>query len=175
MDLSSFSENIVTIPYERNGGTVHLRVNIDAMLPEYFDALEERLAPLMKRAAEIDEQIQNPSKKKNSKTPSRLQLEKQLLEMEREAHAERLTCPVTLPDGSQTCLLKGWDLTKGGAPLSPSKEVLVTLHPRVVAEFSELCLEATKTVKKRVAGEDEETTENTHSGSKELRVVGQTT
>lgn len=168
MELSSFSENIVHVPYERNGEVVNLQVNIDAILPEFYDVLQERLAPLQKR---IDK-LQKEFKKKGVVTG---ESEKEILLIQREADAERLTCPVTLPDGSKTSLLKSWDVTENGEPVPVTKETLIKLPPRAVQEIWDLCSKAATTVKKREDVETEETTDNTLSGSKGLRVVGQTT
>lgn len=178
MELSSFSENVVTVPYETNGDTAYLQVNIDAILPEYFDALEERLAPLVGRIEAIQDQIKKLSDKKakkDSKSLTALQLEKEVLTMQREAHAERLTCPVRLPDGSTTCLLKGWDTTVNGSPVPATRETLLTMPPRIVKDLWETCRNAAQTVKKRVELETGETLDGTQDGSPGLRVVGQNT
>jgi len=42
MELSSLSENIVTVPYTRNNLTINIQVNIDAFTPEYFRQLTEK-------------------------------------------------------------------------------------------------------------------------------------
>lgn len=197
MELSSFSENIVKISFERSGETVELQVNIDAIVPDYLDQLEERLKPLSTRhkdlvanfvkvQAEADrikaEVEKNKKAKRPDKTvkpidpklPSILSMEREMAEIQRESHAERLTCPVKLPDGSFTALLKGWSITENGLGIEPSKENLMRLPPKAVAEIWERCIERADTVKKRVDEEDEETSENTASGSRGLHAVGQT-
>jgi hypothetical protein len=172
MDISSFSENIVTEYFERNGERVELKINIDAFVPEYFDALDVRMNEIEKRHASKIAAL-TPDKKKNAKPPSVLKTEKTLLEIQREAYAEMLTCPIKLPDGSTTQLLKDWDLTENGMPLMVSKEVLIKLPPRAVEDLWNFCKDKSKTVKKRVDGETEEVSESTPSGSRALRAVGQ--
>lgn len=184
MELSSFSENIVTVSFERSGETVELQVNIDAIVPEYNAVLEEKLKPINKRVevlranyervvAEV-EKLKKSKKKSGVKIPSVLSLEKELAEIQRESNAERLTCPVKLPDGSYTQLLKGWNTTHQGVAIEPSKENLMRLPPKAVEEIWERCIAKATTVKKRVDEETEETSESTVSGSKGLHAVGQT-
>lgn len=196
MELSTFSENIVTVTFERNGETVELKVNIDAIVPDYMEQLEERLKPFKVRWATLSENFSKvqaevlrfqEETEKNTKSkkpkavkpidpnlPSVLSLEKEMAEIQREQSAERLTCPVKLPDGSFTQLLKGWSITENGAELVPSKENLMRLPPKAVGEIWERCIERTNTVKKRVDAEEEETSESMRDGSMALRVVGQT-
>lgn len=186
MELSTFSENIVTVKFERSGETVELKVNIDAIVPDYYDQLEVNLKPVNARLEvlrENYEKVQSELKRQEKavkkgakgaiKMPSVLSLEKELAEIQREANAERLTCPVKLPDGSFTALLKGWSITENGSDLLPSKENLMRLPPKAVEEIWERCIARANTVKKRVDEEDEETSESTHDGSMALRVVGQ--
>jgi hypothetical protein len=108
------------------------------------------------------------------KLPSIISLEKELSEIQREANAERLTCPVKLPDGSFTQLLKGWSITENKLAIEPSKENLMRLPPKAIEEIWERCIAKATTVKKRVDEEDEETSESTVSGSRGLHAVGQT-
>lgn len=163
MELSSFSENIVKVSFERNGESVELQVNIDAIVPDYMEQLEKRLKPFKARwtalssnfekvQAEVG-RIQEETKKNEKakkpkpvkpidpKLPSVLSLEKEMAELQREQNAERLTCPVKLPDGSLTALLKGWSITENGAELVPSKENLMRLPPKAVEEIWERRLE----------------------------------
>jgi hypothetical protein len=191
MELSSFSENIVTETFERNGETVELQINIDAIVPDYYEQLEERLKPVTKRLevlrAKHSEMIaeiakrEKDAKKKGKKSakpqaplPSILPLEKELAEIQREAFAERLTCPVRLPDGSLTALLKGWSITENGSPIEPTKANLMRLPPKAVEELWTRSIKRADTVKKRVDEETEETSESTPSGSRGLHAVGQT-
>lgn len=192
MELSSFSENIVTETFERNGELVELKINIDAIVPDYYEQLEERLKPLnarfevvqlqlaehqaeidRRKAEEDDRQKRIKKTKKQEKPlkftpmPSLLPLQKQMDELQREAYAEKLTCPVKLPDGSYTQLLKGWSIVENGLEILPSKENLMRLPPKLVKELGERCLKrAASTVKKREDEETEETSENTPSGSR---------
>lgn len=161
MELSSFSENIVTVPYERNGERVELSVNIDAFTPEFFRVTGKRLDGKLKV-------LQAEDKVRGKKKVDRIQFfeaEARALEINRDIYAELLSSGV----------LTAWTVTENEIPIPPSKEVLLSLPPRLVQELWELCLEAAKTVKKRGDAETEETLENTHSGSKALRVVGQNT
>jgi hypothetical protein len=182
MELSSFSENIVTETIERNGETVELQINIDAIVPDYFDVLEERLAPLNERLRTLQakaETYQKEQKAKKGKKPARpavtlLSLEKEMAEIQREAYAERLTCPVKLPDGSYTQILKGWDITENGMAVEPTKDNLMRLPPKAVEQLWECCIARTETVKKR-AETSTVTSENAQGGSAGLRVVGQST
>jgi hypothetical protein len=52
MELSALSENIVSVPYQRNGLTINLQVDIDAFTPEFFHGLTERCAPLFSEETE---------------------------------------------------------------------------------------------------------------------------
>lgn len=192
MELSSFSENIVTETFERNGETVELKINIDAIVPDYYEQLEERLKPLSARFEAVQAQLadhqaevsrrkleEDAREKRIKKTkkqegplkfeplPSLLPLQKQMDELQREGYAEKLTCPVKLPNGSYTQLLKGWSIVENGLEILPSKENLMRLPPKTVMELGERCLKrAATTVKKRVEEETEETLENTPSGSR---------
>lgn len=181
MEISTFSENIVSVSFERNGETVELKVNIDAIVPDYYDQLEERLAPLNKRITDLQEkyttlqeELKKAEKAKKKVTlPSILPLEKQLQEIQREAWAEKLTCPVKLPDGTYTQLLKGWSVVEQGKPLEPTKENLIRLPPQAVEELWERSIRQVTTVKKRVDLEIAETSGTTQDSSQGLRVVGQ--
>jgi len=184
MELSSFSENIVTETFERNGEQVELKINIDAIVPDYYEQLDERLAPLNKRLeafrekhakleAEVKRREKLKDKDKAKSLPSILPLEKELAEIQREAWAEKLTCPVKLPDGSYTQLLKDWSIVENGQPVPPTKENLMRLPPRAVEELWERSIKRATTVKKRVEEETEETLETTPSGSRALHAVGQ--
>ncbi len=169
MELSSFSEHIVTEYFERDDGLrFEVKINIDAFVPEYFEVLDQRLEKLRVGLEP------KKDKKGKVKTESALQLEKRLLEIQREAYAEMLTCPVKLPNGESTCLLKGWDLTENGLPLAASKEVLVMLPPNAVQELWEFCKERSKTVKKPATAAlvSQTTGAITADGSQALRVVG---
>lgn len=150
MELSSFSENIVTVPYERSGETVELSVNIDAFTPDFFREVGERFKEKMKG-------LQAEDKKKGKKPETEFfEAEARALEINREIYAELLSSGV----------LTAWTVTENGIPIAPSKEVLVKLPPRLVNELWELCLEAAKTVKKREDGGIGATSENTPSGSR---------
>lgn len=172
MELSSFSENIVNEPFERNGEVVNLRINIDAIVPDYYDQLEDRLAPITKRfeamqkkydeiAADIEKRAKS-RRKPNEQAVTDLaramrSIEKESGEIKRELYAEKLTCPVLLPDGSYTALLKDWDVTEKGKAVPPTKENLVRLPPQLVEELWKRCEARFNTVKKTV---DEETIQN---------------
>jgi len=196
MKLSTFSENIVTETFERSGETVELKLNLDAVVPEYHEVLQERLKPTIKRIGELqaelfsiqslvqqhDDAVNKPTKKRARLKPFDAPkvsaqisgLNKEMAELQREVHAEKLTCPVSLPNGEATCILKGWDLTDDdGMDLTASKENLLRLPPNAVLAIWEQVERRFTTVKKRVDVEAEETEANTHSGSMALRVVGQ--
>ena len=162
MELSSFSENIVTEKFERNGESVELQINIDAIVPDYFDVLALKMKAIEKKYT---------SEKKSKKPESHFVAEKRLLEIQREAFAEMLTCRVKLPDGSTTSFLKDWDITENGMKLACTKENLLRLPPRAVQELFEFCKLKATTVKKRVDEETEATSERTHNGSMALRAV----
>lgn len=133
MELSSFSENVIEVPFERNGQTVNLRINIDAFTPNFFRAVGK----MLNRKLPVGK----------GKTKKRLDFEQDalLLEHNREAHADLLTCR---PDPDHSPILAGWDVTENGMPLEPSKEVLIQLPPRLVGELWDLCMTKAKTVKK---------------------------
>lgn len=175
MELSSFSENIITETFGRNGDSVTLQINIDAIVPDYYTQLEERLKPvntrieaLQAKFVKAEASLKQVKGRKKTKTnlPSMLSLEKELAEIQREAHAERLTCPVLLPDGSFTALLKGWDITENGQPIAANKENLLRMPPNAVRELWERSIKRATTVKKREDEEDEETLENSPSGTR---------
>lgn len=203
MELSSFSENIVTETFERNGESVDLKINLDAVVPEYYDVLKERLAPVHKRLAELmarynelretlwqaeaDEEADEEAKK-NGKRPKRRKpidiegimeesraMNKEIAIINRELRAEELTCPVALPDGSTTCVLKGWTLTENGTPLPADKATLLRLPPKAVIALAEFIGTKLTTVKKKSLTDEEswseETPSTTHGGSMALRAV----
>jgi hypothetical protein len=188
MELSSFSENIVTVPFERNGEVVMLQINIDAITPHYYEHLEQRLLPVNERLealraqydAMVDAAEKAKKRKKGSKQsgdvakqPSLLSLEKELAEIQREVFAERLTCPVALPDGSSTSLLKGWDITESGMAITPSKENLMRLPPKLVEGIWERVIARASTVKKTAdegTTQNQMTSETTGTGSQEFTI-----
>lgn len=171
MELSSFSENIVTVPYERSGEVVNMEINIDVFTPEFFRLVGKRFEERMKGYQAIDAQAKakGRSKVKPKADPFKgakdfFENEARELEIKREIHAELLAGGV----------LKGWDLVENGLPIQPVYEVLVRLPPLLVEDIWNLALEKAKTVKKRAESETRETLETTHDGSQGLRVVGQT-
>lgn len=190
MELSSLSENIVIEEFKRNGDTARLEINLDAVVPEYYDIIAERLTPittrleaLMKQHEELQAEIEKriaeetkKTKKKSKALPNPVdyeamrtqarEIQKGVAEINREIFAERLTCPVRLPDGSFTSLLKGWDTTVNGEPVPASKEYLLKLPPQTVEAIFVCVAARLETVKKKVDGETEETLESTPSGSR---------
>jgi uncharacterized protein YdcH (DUF465 family) len=184
MKLSSFSENIVKETFEHDGEKVELHINIDAIVPDYYAALDERLKPvsarfdvLQEKYDELQEAIEKRAKERGKRSPlptTMLVIEKERDELMREMCAEKLTCPVMLPNGSTTTLLKAWTnvTDENGKAIPPSKENLMQLPPKTVAFLWDLCSKRANTVKKR--DDEEETLESTHDGSAGLRVVGQT-
>jgi hypothetical protein len=156
MELSSFSENIVIVPFGRGGETVDLSVNIDAFTPEFFREVGRQSEAKLK-ALSAEEQRQK-GKKKKAKTDGLefFEREARALEIQREIHASLLANGV----------LKGWSVTKDGQPIEPTKELLMTRPPLLVEALWNACLNAAKTVKKKVDGETEETLESTPSGSR---------
>lgn len=197
MELSSFSENIVTETFERSGESVELKINRDAMLPNFSEVLAERLAPTTQRLqalmldhAKLESEIEalqrtqttkkgRPKKQEDvvdiSALAERLNtIRKGIADVKREMYAEQLTCPVLLPDGSVTCILKGWDITENSQPISASKENLLRLPTAAVETLFEFVMSKMETVKKKVESETRETSETMQDGSPGLRVVGQT-
>lgn len=194
MELSTFSENIITETFERSGDAVVLKINIDAIVPEYHEALNDRLQPTIDRltkvmadhralTVEIDGMIKEQDKKGKKKAKNAdinkladraAALRKEVDELNREVYAERLTCPVKLPDGSYTCLLKGWDMTDNGVQIDASKENLLRLPPKAVTALHDFVVSKLETVKKKVDEVEEEISESTPNGSRGLRAVGQT-
>jgi len=171
MELSSFSENIITVPYTRSGETVNLEINIDVFTPEFFRRVGKRFEERMRGYQAVDAQTKAKGKSKVKPKPDQFQGAKHFfeneargLEIKREIHAELLAGGV----------LKGWDLVENGLPIHPTYDVLIKLPPLLVEDIWNLALEKAKTVKKRVESETKETSETTHDGSLGLRVVGQT-
>jgi hypothetical protein len=156
MELSALSENIVTIPFNRAGESDELYVNSDAFTPDFFREVG-------KRFKERVDGLQVEDKKRKKKDQVFFEDEARALELKREIYAEMLSSGV----------LTDWTFTENGEPTKPTKDVLLTLPPRLIAEFWELCLEAAKTVKKREDVEEEATLDRIPSGSMALRAVGQ--
>jgi hypothetical protein len=168
MNLSSFSENIVTVPYTRSGETVNMEINIDAFTPEFFrhvgKKFEEKMTHL--RTDLKPKANSRPKSRAKNKSAEDVAVEQALaffeneaveLEVKRQIHAELLSNGV----------LKGWDLNDDdGKPLAVSYDVLVGLPPLLVEHIWNLCLKTARTVKKRAEEEDEETLENTPNGSR---------
>lgn len=186
MELSSFSENIVVKTFKRGNQSVELHINIDAVVPAYYEVLDERLAPAIKKLdalmAEVDQMTTSLDGKAKKKTKasgeekpaahrSMIVIEKEISELQREIWADRLSIPVRLPDGSETALLKDWDVTDKGQPLRPTKDVLLKMPPVAVKAIGEFCMRQIETVKKTL--EEEAMLESTQDGSPALRVVGQ--
>ena len=191
MELSTFSENIVTETFERSGEKVTLKINLDALVPDYDGVLAERLEPTIKRLNELAkehsdlvseiETLQREEEKKSKKpkavkaapidlAPYFLRLnnmKKGMAEVNREILAERLTCPISLPDGSTTCILKGWDITENGLEIAASKTNLLRMPTAAVEALFDFITSRLDPVKKRVDEEIEETSESTPSGSRE--------
>jgi len=187
MELSTFSENIVTETFERSGEKVTLKINLDALVPDYDDVLQERLAPSIqqldelarKHAALVDEiEKLNKEQEKKTKKPREVidlapymarlsEIKKGSAEVKREIFAERLTCPISLPDGSTTCILKGWDITENGLEIAASKANLLRMPTAAVEALFDFITSRLDPVKKRVDEEIEETLESTPSGSRE--------
>ncbi|MEK6281879.1 MAG: hypothetical protein AABN95_16115 [Acidobacteriota bacterium] len=180
MELSSFSENIVTERFERNGETATLQINIDAIVPDYYEVLHERLAPVIQRLGaltiehqaiqdEIQKAVEQEEKAAKSKRKKAISidtaglgarlssLQKEIALLDKETIAERLTCPVTLPDGSTTCLLKGWDTTVEGMAIPASKENIMRLAAKAVRVIWERVESRLETVKKTA---EDQTTQN---------------
>lgn len=159
MELSSFSENIVSVPYERSGETVVLQVNIDAFTPEFFRQVGAAFSDRLKDWQQEDAQDPKPKRgKKNDPAKPLTFFESQAreLEVEREIFSRLLSNGV----------LKGWDITENGLPVAPTFEVLNKMPPALVKGLWKSALKAAETVKKR---EDEETVETlayTPNGSK---------
>lgn len=165
MELSSFSENIVTVAYTRSGEPANLEINIDAFTPEFFRLVGKRFDERMKEWKAKDDAIVAKSKPKRKAKGEKadpadeakifFETEARELEIKRQIHAELLAGGV----------LKGWDITENGLPLAPSVEVLLRLPPLLVENIWNLALKTAKTVKKRAEEEDEDTLDNTANGS----------
>lgn len=151
MELSSLSQNIVTVPYERGGESIELSVNIDAFTPEFFRSVGSRFKGKMK---ELEAQDKKQKGKKKLEPIEFFEIEARSLEIYREIHADLLSSGV----------LTAWTVEVDGMPIAPTREILIKQPPRFVEELWELCLKAAKTVKKR--GDVEETSESTHDGSR---------
>src|SRR5687767_15942306 len=95
MELSSFSENIITVPYTRSGETVNLEINIDVFTPEFFRRVGKRFEERMKGYKDID--AAQPKVKRGTKKVDPVKQasdffenEARELEIKREIHAELL-------------------------------------------------------------------------------------
>lgn len=185
MELSALSENIVPVPFKRGSETIELQVNIDAFTPEFFRAQKERANAKLKELKKEIARLKHEESQKKADKPKRLSKAKkaelafeqeaeqslvrleniaQEVEAERQSYAELLSSNV----------LKGWDVTENGIPIEPTMELLMRLPPRGLKEMWLACIDAAKTVKKKADDQTEETLGSTPSGSRELRVVGQT-
>jgi hypothetical protein len=161
MELSSFSENIITVPYQRSGEIVNLDINIDVFTPEFFRRTGKKFEERMKGYQAIDAQAKGKGKARAKADPAQnakdfFENEARALEIKREIHAELLAGGV----------LKGWDLVENGLPIQPVYDVLVRLPPLLVEDIWNLALEKAKTVKKRVEEETEGISENSPSGTR---------
>jgi len=109
MELSALSENVVPVPFKHGGESVELQVNIDAFTPEFFRKLT---ATFQSRLKGIEAQAAK-EKKDRKKKDSAAMFDSQAaaLEMEREINVDFLVPHV----------LKGWDVTKDGTPIAPSR------------------------------------------------------
>lgn len=154
MELSSFSENIVSVPCKRGDESVDLQVNIDAFTPDFFRDIGKRFESKMKGY-----KAEESSKKKKTKQDeiAFFEQEARALEISRDIYAELLAGGV----------LVGWSVTENSIPIQPTVDVLQKLPPRLVEEIWMRCLHAAKTVKKRVDEEIEEASESIASGSRE--------
>jgi hypothetical protein len=175
MELSSFSQQIVIVPYQRGEEIVELSVDIDAFTPKFFrDAGRRFKERLTKIQSEVTARPKAEKKAKKKTKPSPVDAENAFLVFfETEAQSMELNHEVSAELLSSGVLV-GWTVTENGVPVQPTKEVLMKISPRVVKEMWERCLDAAKTVKKRAEEVDEETLETTHTGSMALRAVGQT-
>lgn len=171
MELSAFSENIVTAKFIRNSEELELQVNIDVVTPEYLDQMD--LA--MKAASKRIEKVIKIREKKKEVDESGLSLERDLLILQREVHAAFLTDKVKLPTGGTSSLLLAWDLSEDGQPVECSRENVLRLPPKAVEALCRFCVKQAKTVKKNEETDEGETLESTPAGSPALRVVGQAT
>jgi hypothetical protein len=182
MELSALSENIVPVPYKHGDDELILQVNIDAFTPQFFRALrasaeekfkavEREIAAAIKAKPEVKGQKKpkKPTKAQQAEEDFKQQVNDQLdtieararrLEVERETNIEFL-----IPH-----ILKGWDATENGVPVELTKDVLMSLPPKLIQEIYNVCVKAANTVKK---SEEEETPANTQDGSPALRIVGQ--
>lgn len=165
MELSSFSENIITVPYQRSGETVNLEINIDVFTPEFFRRVGKRFEERMRGYQAIDAEAKAKAKARSKAKPKAdpvaqaknfFESEARELEIKREIHAELLAGGV----------LKGWDVVENGLPIQPSYEVLIRLPPLLIEGIWNLALEKAKTVKKRVGEGTEEISENSLSGTR---------
>ena len=166
MELSIFSENIVTKTFERNGGSVRLEINIDAFTPEFFRLAAKRFDERM-REWTVKKTPKSRSKKKSSSAVLDaavfLENEATALEVKRQIHAELLSSGI----------LKGWDITENDIPVAPTLDVLLALSPALVEGMWGMCLEAAKTVKKTVGAETTQnpmTSETIETGSQEFTI-----
>lgn len=189
MELSALSENVVPVPYKHGDDTLELKVNIDAFTPEFWRLMKARAEEKFK---ELERQIRLAAQDvgkpelKGQKKPKRLtkaqqakraeedlkaEIKQQLDSIEgraRQLEAERETnIEFLLPH-----VLKGWDVVQNNVPVTLTPGVLNTLPPRLVQDIFDTCVKASKTVKKRVDEEEEETLEGAQHGSSGLRAVG---
>jgi hypothetical protein len=170
MKISSFSQQIIKAPYERNGDVVMLEINIDAFTPDYYRDVEARLN---NKVAALKKQT--PKKRKSKVAGKTKRQPKAKLEVfENTARASELSREI-YADFLYPGVLVSWDLTEDDdvTPIPLNKEALLRLTPRLVHELFLFCVEQSKTVKKKVDEETEEPLESTRSGSMALHAVGQ--
>lgn len=176
MELSAFSENIVKESFRRGDQVLEVHVNIDVVTPEFLDAMQARLEALNKSAQLLAKKVSKKiaSTKRSESDDSGFALEKEMLILQREAHASFLCDPIPLPDGSTTSLLRGWDMTDKGESVACTKANVCRLPPKGVEALAQFCLRIARTVKKNPSA-GEETSEATQDGSPALKLVGQST
>lgn len=186
MELSFLSENIIPVPYVRGDQTLELQVNIDAFTPEFWRAMKARAEEKYKALeAEIRRALKEPIKAEvKERKAKKLTKAQQIQKAEREIRAHIKQQLDTIEGQAKQLeaeretniefllpyVLKGWNATENGVPVKLTKEVLMTLPPRLIQEIFDLCVKAAKTVKKRVDEEEEETSDNMPSGSRVPRL-----
>jgi hypothetical protein len=191
MELSSLSENVVPVPYERGGEILNLQVNIDGFTPEFWRTMKAKAEARFKKVeGQVKAELREAQKKVQPKVRPKKKLTKaQMLqaaeddlraEVQRELfnielRAKRLEAErETNIEFLIPYILKGWDATENGVPVQLTAEVLNGLPPQAVQAIFDVCVKAARTVKKRADEEDVETSESTPSGSRALHAVGQT-
>lgn len=147
MELSQLRDNPTTETFDDGGEGFTVTFNRNAFTPEFLRNAANQIRKLAETVHKAEapkrrgkKQAEQPDPLTESEITARsMEFNATFQEIEREVYADILAKHV----------LSAWSITDDGEPVVPSKEVLVTLHPRTVRGLWEFCFEKSSTVKKQ--------------------------